>query len=119
MYIPTQQERYRKVAQITLFLCVIVPSGIVYWLSGIHQFLECLTAFLWPLAGLLELLGLKSSGALIVSGGIQAVAFFWLARLSPWSPKVRLTIAITWGMSFALALRLMVAYSLWRQITGR
>ena len=28
MYIPTQEERYSKVARLTLFLCIMLPSAI-------------------------------------------------------------------------------------------
>ncbi len=119
VYIPTQQERYSKVAAITLFLCVIIPSGIVYWLSGVQDFVMCLAAFLWPLAYPLDLMGFNSSAALCLSAFVQAGAFWGLIRTRRLSPKAKLTIAVTWGMGFALLLKLFVAFALYRQVTGQ
>ncbi len=119
VYIPTQQERYSKVASITLFLCVIIPSGIVYWLAGVKDFVLCCVAFLWPLAYPLDLLGFNSTAALCISALVQGIAFWGVLRTRALSPKARLTICVTWGMLFALLLRLFVAYALYRQVTGR
>ncbi len=119
VYIPTQQERYSKVASITLFLCVIIPSGIVYWLAGVQDFVMCSAAFLWPLAYPLEALGFNGTAALSVSAFVQACAFWWVIRTQKLSPKAKLTIAVTWGMLFALLLRLLVAFELWRQVSGQ
>ncbi len=119
VYIPTQQERYSKVASITLFLCVIIPSGIVYWLVGVKDLVMCSAAFLWPLAWPLDQLGFNATAALSISAFAQACAFWYLIRTQRLSPKAKLTIAVTWGMFFALLLRLLVAFELWRQVTGR
>ncbi len=119
VYIPTQQERYSKVASITLFLCVIIPSGIVYWLAGVQDFVMCSAAFLWPLAYPLGALGFNSTAALSLSAFVQACAFWYIIRTQRLSPKARLTIAVTWGMLLALLLRLLVAFELYRQITGK
>ncbi len=119
VYIPTQQERYSKVATFTLFLCVIIPSGIVYWLSGVQDLLMCCTAFLWPIAWPLDALGFNPTAALCLSAFVQGGAFWGLVRSRKLSPRARLTIAVTWGMFFALLLRLLVVYVLWRQVTGR
>ncbi len=119
VYIPTQQERYSKVAAITLFLCVIIPSGIVYWLSGVQDFVMCLAAFLWALAYPLDLMGFNSSAAFCLSAFVQAGAFWGLIRARRLSPKAKLTIAVTWGMGFALLLKLFVAFALYRQVTGQ
>ncbi len=119
VYIPTQQERYSKVASITLFLCVIIPSGIVYWLAGVQDFVMCSAAFLWPLAWPLDMLGFNSTAALSISAFVQACVFWYVIRTRRLSPKARLTIAVTWGMLFALLLRLLIAFEIWRQVTGK
>ncbi len=122
MYIPTQQERYRKVASITLFLCVIIPSAVVYWLAtddGDVDIFACLFAFIWPIAKPLDYLGFNISAAMGISAFVQACAFFWLVRVQKLTPKVRLTIAVTWGMFFALLLKLFFAFDLRRQVSGK
>ncbi len=119
MYIPTQQERYSKVASFTLFLCVIIPSGVVYWLSGVQDLVMCAAAFLWPIAWPLDQLGFNSTAALCLSALAQAIAFWAVVRAPRLSPKARLTIAVTWGMAFALLLRLLIAFEIWRQVTGQ
>ncbi len=119
VYIPTQQERYSKVASITLFLCVIIPSGIVYWLAGVQDFVMCCAAFLWPIAYPLDKLGFNSTAALSLSAFAQACAFWWLIRTQRISPKAKLTIAVTWGMLFALLLKIIVAFEVYRQVTGK
>ncbi len=119
VYIPTQQERYSKVASITLFLCVIIPSGIVYWLAGVQDVVSCCAAFLWPLATPLDWLGFNATAAMSVSAFVQACAFWWLIRTRRLSPKARLTIAVTWGMLFALLLKVLIAFTVYRQVTGQ
>ncbi len=119
MYIPTQKERYSKVAQITLLLCVMIPSGIVAWLGGIEDLLECCMAFLWALAQPLVYIGFAKPAAVCISALIQAIAFFWVARSRRLTARGKLTIAVTWGMSFALILRLLIAFELWRSVTGK
>ncbi len=119
MYIPTQQERYRKVASITLFLCVIIPSGVVYWLAGSNDFLACCTAFLRTLSYPLDLIGFNATAALGLSAFVQGCAFWYLVRSKRLSPKVKLTIAVTWGMLFALLLKLWIGFYLWRQVMGQ
>ncbi len=118
VYIPTQQERYSKVASITLFLCVIIPSGVVYWLAGGTDLMECSTAFLRTISYPLDLIGFNAAAALCLSAFAQGCAFWWLIRSKRLSPKAKLTIAVTWGMLFALLLKLWIAYYLWRQVTG-
>ncbi len=119
MYIPTQQERYSKVASITLFLCVIIPSGVVYWLAGVQDFVMCCAAFLWPIAWPLDRMGFNGTAALSLSALAQACVFWYIIRTKRLSPKAKLTIAVTWGMAFALLLRLLVAFELWLLVTGR
>ncbi len=122
VYIPTQQERYRKVATITLFLCVIIPCAVVYWLAtddGDVDIFACLAAFLWPIAKPLDYVGFNLPAAMGISAFLQACAFFWLVRARRLSPKARLTIAVTWGMFSALLLKLIIAFDVWRQVTGR
>lgn len=119
MFIPTQQERYSKVARITLLLCVILPSAIVAWLAEAGDLLSCLCGFLWPIALPLTWLGFTKVAAVCLSAFLQAVAFVWLARSRRLTPRGKLTLAVTWGMFFALLLRVLIAFELWRSITGQ
>ena len=119
MYIPTQKERYSKVAQITLLLCVMIPSGVVAWLGGMEDVLSCSMAFLWPVAQPLVYMGFAKPAALCLSALVQAAAFFWMARTHRLTARGKLTIAVTWGMAFALVLRVLIAFELWRSITGQ
>ncbi len=119
VFIPTQQERYSKVASVTLFLCVIIPSGVVYWLSGVQDFVMCCAAFLWALAYPLDLMGFNSTAALCISALVQSCGFWYLIRTRRLSPRAKLTIAVTWGMAFALLLKLLIAFALYRQVTGQ
>lgn len=119
MYIPTQKERYSKVAGLTLFLCVMLPSGIVAWLGDVEDLLSCMCAFLWPVAQPLVYLGFTQMAAFIISAILQAFGFFAMLRSKKLSSKAKLTIAITWGMSFALILRVLIAFETWRQVTGQ
>lgn len=119
MYIPTQEERYGKVAKITLLLCLILPSGVVAWLAEAGDLLSCSMAFLHPVAWLADSLGFNAEAALCVSATVHAVFFWYVAVTKRLSPKHKLTIAVTWGMLTALLLRLLIAFTLWRQVTGR
>ncbi|MBR4107567.1 MAG: hypothetical protein IKK45_02635 [Akkermansia sp.] len=116
MYIPTQEERYSKVARLTLLLCVIIPSGIVAWLADVGDLLSCLCAFLWPIALPLDYAGFNQVAALCISALVQGIAFFALAATHRLSAKTKLTIAITWGMLFALLLRILIAYAVWQSV---
>lgn len=118
MYIPTQKERYSKVAQITLLLCVMIPSGVVAWLGGVEDVLSCCIAFLWAVAQPLVYMGFAKPAALCLSALVQAVTFFWMARTPRLTARGKLTIAVTWGMAFALILRILIAFELWRSIAG-
>ncbi len=122
MYIPTQEERYSKVAGYTLFLCVLVPSGVVLWLYGHEQdLLACAFAFLEPPAVLFRAGGMSSTVAFLLSAAVQAVAFFCLRRSVRLTPKGKLTLAVTWGMLWALILRLLIAWQYWQaaqQVAG-
>ena len=106
-------------AQITLLLCVMIPSGVVAWLGGMEDVLSCSMAFLWPVAQPLVYMGFAKPAALCLSALVQAVAFFWMARTHRLTARGKLTIAVTWGMAFALVLRLLIAFELWRSITGK
>lgn len=119
MYIPTQEERYRKVATATLALCLILPSAIVAWLADVGDLLSCAAAFLQPLGLLFDTMGFNAAAALCFSATVQALLFWRLAVTRRLSPKQKLTLAVTWGMLTALALRVLVAFMLWRQVTGR
>lgn len=119
MLIPTQEERYSKAAKITLLLCVMIPSAVVAWLGGYRDLLTLLFAFLQPIALPLSFLGLTAGLAMGISALLQGCAFFWLLRSRCVGSKAKLTICVTWGMAFAAALRFLMAWSLWRQITGK
>ena len=118
MYIPTQEERYSKVARLTLLLCVIIPPAVVMWLAEIATLLDCTYAFLLPLAMPLDWLGFNKMAAICISALMQGILFFWLAKTRKLSPKAKTTIAVTWGMSFALILRLLIAFSIYRAVRG-
>ncbi len=106
-------------AQITLLLCVMIPSGVVAWLGGMEDVLSCSMAFLWPVAQPLVYMGFAKPAALCLSALVQAAAFFWMARTHRLTARGKLTIAVTWGMAFALVLRVLIAFELWRSITGK
>ena len=118
MYIPTQEERYSKVATFTLFLCIMLPSAVVMWLAEIATMLDCTYAFLLPLAMPLDWLGFNKMAAICISALVQGILFFWLAKTKKLSPKARTTIAVTWGMSFALILKILIAFSVYRAVRG-
>ncbi len=120
MYIPTQEERYSKVARFTLFMCVVVPSGIVAWAYGnLGDLLACAFAFLEPPAVVLRAGGCSSGVAFTLSAMLQALLFFLMARSKKLTPKGKLTIAITWGMAFALMLRVLIAWQFWQTAGGQ
>ena len=79
MYIPTQEERYSKVARFTLLLCVLLPSAVVMWLAEIADILTCTYAFLLPVAMPLDWVGFNKVAALCISALVQGIVFFWLA----------------------------------------
>lgn len=118
MYIPTQEERYSKVARLTLLLCVMVPSAVVMWLAEIADLMTCAYAFLLPVAMPLDWVGFNKVAAICISALIQGIVFFWLAITRKLSAKTKTTIAITWGMSFALILKLLIAFSVYRAVRG-
>ena len=118
MYIPTQEERYSKVARLTLLLCVIIPPAVVMWLAEIADLMTCAYAFLLPVATPLDWVGFNKVAAICISALIQGIIFFWLAVTRKLSAKAKTTIAITWGMSFALILRLLIAFSIYRAVRG-
>ncbi len=111
MYIPTQEERYSKGGVLTLLLCVIIPSAVILYLKNIHDALQLVGAFTLPPAFLFQAAGLQPAGAVALSTAAQALAFFLLARRSRLTPKTKLTIAITWGMFLALALKIILVYT--------
>lgn len=122
MFIPTQKERYRKAARVTLLLCVMVPSALVAWLDGeLMAFMYgcsdavfILSGFLWPVALPLCYGGMAAGAALFLSALIQLAVFWWMVRTPRYTPKHRLTFAITWGMLFAFLLRVAIAFEAWR-----
>lgn len=111
MYIPTQEERYSKKSTATLLLCVIAPSAVILGLMGVTNLMLLLTAFVQPLAFLIEQCGLSNTMGIVISSLLQAILFFMLARTKKFSPKRRLTIAIVWGMSLALTLKLIIVFA--------
>jgi hypothetical protein len=118
MYIPTQEERYSKVARLTLMLCVVVPSAVVMWLSEIAELTSCTYAFLLPVAMPLDMIGFNKTAAICISALVQGILFFWLAATKKLSAKAKTTIAVTWGMSFALILKILIAFSVYRAVRG-
>ncbi len=118
MYIPTQEERYSKVARLTLLLCVLLPSAVVMWLAEIADILTCTYAFLLPVAMPLDWVGFNKVAALCISALVQGIVFFWLAATKKLSAKAKTTIAVTWGMSFALILRVLIAFAVYQAARG-
>ena len=116
MYIPTQEERYSKVARLTLFLCIMLPSAIVMWLAEIAELTNCLYAFLLPIAMPLDWVGFNKVAAICISALIQGILFFWLATTKKLSAKAKTTIAVTWGMGFALILRILIAFAIYQAV---
>ncbi len=109
MYIPTQKERYSAVGNFTLLLYIVIPSAVVMGLYSGLSFMMMLSGFAlplaWPLAHAMGNLG----GAMIISSVLQLVAYLLLRR-SKMPAKKKLTIAILWGMSFALIVRIILAF---------
>ena len=118
MYIPTQEERYSKVAKLTLFLCVLLPSAIVMWLAEIADLMTCTYAFLLPVAMPLDWMGFNKVAALCISALLQGIVFFWLAASTKLSAKTKTTVAVTWGMSFALILKILIAFAVYQAAKG-
>ena len=116
MYIPTQEERYSKVARLTLFLCIMLPSAIVMWLAEIAELSNCLYAFLLPIAMPLDWAGFNKVAAICISALIQGILFFWLAKTKKLSAKAKTTIAVSWGMGFALILRILIAFAIYQAV---
>jgi len=120
MYIPTQEERYSKVAWYTLLMCWVLPAGVVAWAYGdFSDLFWCIFAFTLPLAHLLSAMGVAFTASVIFSCILHATAFYWLAKRCKWAPKKKLTLVVTWGMFTALILRLMIAYMLWQSIVSQ
>lgn len=120
MYIPTQEERYSKVAWYTLLMCLVLPSGVVAWAYGdFSDLMWCLFAFTLPLAHLLHAVGIAFTASVVFSSLLHALGFYWVTKRCKWKPKSKLTLVVTWGMFTALVLRLMVAYTLWQSIVGQ
>ncbi len=112
MYIPTQKERYSSVANLTLLLCVIAPSCFVAWIYTEMGFGGIMSAFSWPLAFVFQAIFGSFAAGMLMSSVLMLVAFMLLRR-SKMLPKKKLTIAIIWGMSFALIVRILIAYQLY------
>ncbi len=111
MYIPTQEERYSKVALLTLLLCVIVPSGIILYLKGVTNLLFLLFGFTLPLAyAAQETAGLDHVVATASSFICQALLFYFFVIRPKYSPKTKITVAITWGMLMALFVKVIVPH---------
>lgn len=110
MYIPTQQERYSKVAWYTILMCLVIPAGVVQFAydKQTNDLSVCATAFLQPLVYLFSALGMHTGFAYIFSAVVYAVLFFWLLRRCQWQAKKKLTFAVTLGMFSALVWRLII-----------
>lgn len=111
MYIPTQEERYSKVALFTLILCVMVPSAVVVALYSDMGIMTIIGACAWPLAYPIVAETGNMAAGMVFSTTLQLVAFVLLYR-SKLTPKRKTTIAIIWGMGFALLVRIILAYEL-------
>ena len=115
MYIPSQEERYSSVHSFTLLLCVVVPSFVVAFACTDMGLVPVLGAFSWPLAYPIFLISGQLGLGMAISAMAQFFAF-WYLRRSSLSPKTKTTIAITWGMALALAVRIILAYELYQVV---
>ncbi len=112
MYIPSQTERYSKVANYTLLLCLVIPSIVVDLVySDVMGIMDVLGACVWPIAWPLTFLTGSKGFSLFVGSVVLLAVFLWLRRSSK-PAKQRLTIAIVLGMLLALALRLIFVLEL-------
>ena len=112
MYIPSQTERYSKVANYTLLLCLVIPSIVVALVySEGMGIMDVLGVCVWPIAWPLTILTGSKGFSLFVGSVVLLAVFLWLRR-STKPAKQRLTIAIVLGMLLALALRLILALTL-------
>lgn len=119
MYIPSQEERYAKVAKVTLLLCVLLPPAVVAYLGDMGDVLDCAAGFLQPLAWVLDKLGFNADAALCLSATVQAILYWALAANKRLAAKKKLTLAICWGTLTALALRLLIAFTVWQATIER
>ncbi|MCC8020707.1 MAG: hypothetical protein LIO63_01780 [Akkermansia sp.] len=108
MYIPTQKERYSKAALGTLLLCVIIPPAVILYLKGITDLFDISLAFTLPLALFFQTLCVPPGAATWLSFILQVFLFILLACRTNWTPKTRMTVAITWGMISALAVKIII-----------
>lgn len=110
MYIPTQQERYSKVAWYTILMCLVIPTGVVQYAyhKQTDDLTVCATAFLQPLVYLFSAIGMKTGFAYIFSAVLYAILFFWLLRRCKWQAKKKLTFVVLLGMLTALVWRLII-----------
>ncbi len=109
MYIPTQKERYSAVGNFTLLLYIVIPSTVVMAVYSGLSFTMMLSGFALPIAWPLAHVMGNTGGAIIISSVVQLAAYLMLRR-SKMAAKKKLTIAILWGMSFALIVRIILAY---------
>lgn len=118
MYIPTQQERYSKVAWYTILMCLVIPTGVVQYAydKQTNDLTVCVTAFLQPLVYLFSAIGMQVGFAYVFSCLVYAVLFFWLVRRCRWQAKKKLTFAVTLGMLSALVWRLII-FSYYAQLS--
>ena len=110
MYIPTQQERYSKVAWYTMLMCMVIPTGVVQYAydKQTNDLTVCATAFLQPPVYLLTAMGMQAGFDYMVATVLYAILFFWLWRRCRWQPKKKLTFAVTVGMLSAVVWRLII-----------
>ncbi len=111
MYIPSQEERYGKVAPLTLLLCVMVPPALVVWWHSEMGLWDVLGAFTWPIAYPIVWVSGNLPLGLVISALLQLGGVLLLKRCS-WSAKRKMTFAILWGMLFALIVRLIMVAEL-------
>lgn len=111
MYIPTQEERYSKVAHLTLLLCVIAPSSVILYLKGVTNLPDLLLGFTLPFAYFFqESAGIDPIAATTLSFLLQALLFYFFVIRPKRSPKTKITGSITWGMFLALLVKAIVPH---------
>lgn len=89
----------------------MIPSAAVAWAYSGMGIVAIAGAFTWPLAYPIVVMGGSVATGLVLSSTVQLVAFILLSR-SKLPAKRKITFAILWGMGFALAVRIILAYEL-------
>lgn len=93
----------------------MVPSGVVVAYNSEMGLMSIFGAFTWPIAFVIFKVMGSTEAAIIISSVIQLLAYLKLRR-STMPAKKKLTIAIVWGMCSALAVKLILNYTLTQAI---